>query len=174
MLNSKDVKDSIMQLLPEQDQERFESNGGVLTGLRLHFDKVKLEENMQEVATILKELGIDKHPVTSLAGLTTYENGEVWNELQNAEDFQALELILACSDACGFIHNNGTAIERNLNEIGEMNAILISNCGRAMIADDKRWTRLIRERVADRMLFLTEPELIKTYAPSSNMVAAQR
>lgn len=99
----------------------------------------------------------------SLASLTTLKSGRLWNRLQSLEDFQALDYLLACSDACGFIHNDVDTIKRNITEIGD-DLVLISRFGRSMVDDDNKWLQLIREKVVYNMYFLTDPESIKVFA----------
>lgn len=164
MLSTKDMKNSIMQLFAESQNDPYVVGNGILIGMRVVFDEKKLEESKQTIATILQELGIDEHPMISLSTLTTLKNGEVWNQLQCLEDFQTLELLLACSDACGFIHNDAGTIQRNINEIGDINSLLISTYGRSMIGDDKKWLQSIREAVIGKMYFLTDSESIKLSA----------
>lgn len=164
MLNSKDMKNSIIQLFAESQNDPYVVGNGILTSMRIGFDVKKLEKKKQEIAAILQELGIDEHPMISLSSLTTLKNGEVWNQLQSLEDFQALELLLACTDACGFVHNDSATIQRNINEIGDKNSILISASGRSMIGDDDKWLQSIREVVISKMYFLTDPESIKAFA----------
>ena len=164
MLNSKDIKSKIMQLFAESQDVPYVVGNGILTSMVVGFDERKLRESKQEIATILQELGIDERLMISLSSLTTLKNGEVWNQLQSLEDFQALELLLACSDACGFIHNDVATIQRNINEIGDINSILISKYGRAMFGDDDIWLQLIREIVVDKMYFFTGFESIKAFA----------
>lgn len=135
-----------------------------MTSTKLAFDERKLEENKQEIATILQELGIDEHPSISLASLTTLKSGEVWNRLQSLEDFYALDCLLACSDACGFIYNDVDTRKRNINKVGDINSVLISRYGRFMVGDDDNWVQLIRENVVNNMYFLTAPESIKVFA----------
>ena len=94
----------------------------------------------------------------------TLKSGFAWNQLQSLEDFQALELLLACSDACGFIHNDDDTIQRNIVEIGDLNSLLISSSGRFMVNSIEDWLRLIRKKVIDKMYFITDSESIKKYA----------
>lgn len=107
---------------------------------------------------------MDALPLISLATLTTMKDGSTWNQLQSLEDFKTLDLLLACSDACGFIHNDAGTIQRNINEIGDMTSILISRYGRSFIGNDDEWLKAIRESVINRMYFLTEPDVIRQFA----------
>lgn len=123
-----------------------------------------MKKKIGEIACILQELGIDEKPMISLSRLTTLKNGELWNELLCLEDFQALELLLACSDACGFIQNDLATIQRNISEIGDINSILISKIGRSLVGNDDEWLKLIKETVINKMYFLINPDRIKSFA----------
>lgn len=172
MLNTKDMKNNIIKLFAESQNEPYVIGHGILTSIKIGFDERKLEANKQAIATILQELGIDEQPMINLSSLTTLKNGEVWNQLSSLEDFQALELLLACSDACGFVHNDTDTIQRNINEMGDMNSILISKYGRSMIGDDNKWLKSIREIVIGTMYFLTDPESIKLSAGNQELIEA--
>lgn len=172
MLTTKEVKDYFMQLIVESQNDPYVIGNGILTNVKIGFDEKKLEGSKQAIATMLQELGVDEHVMIKLSSLTTLKNGDVWNQLKSLEDFQALEFILACSDACGFIHNDVGTIQRNINEIGDLNSILISAYGRPMIGDDEKWLEAIREIVIDKMYFITNPESIKLYASGSQEIAA--
>ena len=167
MLNSKEIKNDIMQLFVESQNDPYVIGNGILTSMKIGFDERKLNEKKREIATILKELGIDEHSMISLSRLTVLKNGEVWNKLQSLEDFQALELLLACSDACGFVQNDPATIQRNIAEIGDINSILISNIGRSLVGNDDEWLKAIRETIIKKMYFLTNPDSIKSFAINS-------
>ena len=167
MLNSKEIKNDIIQLFVENQNDPYVIGNGILTSMKIGFDERKLNEKKGEIATILQELGIDEHPMISLFKLTVLKNGEVWNKLQSLEDFQALELLLACSDACGFVQNDPATIQRNIIEIGDINSILISNIGRSLVGNDDEWLELIREIIIKKMYFLTNPDSIKSFATNS-------
>ena len=167
MLNSKEIKNDIIQLFVENQNDPYVIGNGILTSMKIGFDERKLNEKKGEIATILQELGIDEHPMISLFKLTVLKNGEVWNKLQSLEDFQALELLLACSDACGFVQNDPATIQRNIAEIGDINSILISNIGRSLVGNDDEWLKLIREIIIKKMYFLTDPDSIKSFATNN-------
>ena len=167
MLNSKEIINDIMQLFVESPKKPYVIGNGILTSTKIGFDEGKLNEKKGEIATILQELGIDEHSMISLLRLTVLKSDEVWNKLQSLEDFQALELLLACSDACGFVQNDPATIQRNIAEIGDINSILISNMGRSLVGNDDEWLRLIREIIIKKMYFLTNPDSIKSFAANS-------
>ncbi len=171
MLNSKDVKLNIMGLLATDESRR--TLGNRLNGETISFDSTKLAERRQEIATILAELGVHKQPMVSLKSLASKLSGEVWNELQTVEDIEAIDLLLACSDACGFINNGATTISNNINEIGALNATLISRAGRTIIGDDARWASIIRERIAGNVSFSTDQDEILEYAMADMAVAPE-
>lgn len=163
MLNSKNLKNNILQLFVESKDKPFVIGNGILINMKIGFDEEKLEENKQAIATILQELGIDEHRMIRLSGLTTLKNGEVWNPLQSIEDFQALELLLACSHACGFIDNDNTIIEMNIGQISEISgisSILLLKQG-IFTTDENEWLKFIKEVVIDNMYFFIDSENIK-------------
>lgn len=165
MLNSKDVKLNIMELLTTDESKR--TVGSRVNGQTMSFDSTKLAERRQEIATILTELGIHEQPKISLKSLAAKMSGEVWNELQTAEDIEALDLLLACSDACGFINNGATTVSDNINGLGALNATLLSPSGRAIVGNDTIWARLVRERIADNVSFYPAQDKILEYAIAS-------
>lgn len=167
MLNPREIKDSIMELVVSSIEVPFVAGNGILTNVRIGFDKAKLEANKQRIATMLQELGVDEHPLISLNSLTRLKNGEVWNQLRSLEDFQALEFLLACSDACGFIHNDACTIQMNINELGDLNSLIISGAGRTFFDNDAQWLESIRSVVVNNMYFLTDGIRIKKVAAGS-------
>lgn len=164
MLNSKELKENLINLFVENPDNNYVVGHGILTCMKIGFDENKLGAKKHEIASILQELGIDEAPLISLSCLMTLKSGAAWNQLQSLEDFQALELLLACSDACGFIHNDDDTIQRNIVEIGDLNSLLISSSARFMVNSIEDWLRLIRKKVIDKMYFITDSESIKKYA----------
>lgn len=167
MLNSNEIKNDIIQLFVGSQNDPYVIGNGILTSMKIGFDESKLNEKKGDIASILQELGIDEYSLISLSRLTVLKSGEVWNKLQSLEDFQALELLLACSDACGFIQNDPPTIQRNIAEIGDINSILISNKGRSLVDNDDEWLKLIREIVIEKMYFITNPDSIKSFATNN-------
>ncbi len=165
MLESKKIKNDIISFFAQNENVPYIVGNGVITGLRIGFDESKLEENKGRIATLLYQLGVSEHPLIRLSSLTKLKDGTVWNKVQTMDDFQALDLLIACSDACGFIHNDMNTIQRNVHEIGDVNSMLISKYGRVGI-DDETWLQLIRECVINNMYFFTEMETIKNFAIS--------
>ena len=163
MINSKELNKNIRDLFAETEEEEFVAGNGIQTNVRIGFNLAKLNEKKQEIAILLRELGVDEHVLIRLSSLTKYKNGETWNNLQSIEDYQTLELLLACADACGFIHNDFATIQRNIAEIGEFNSIVISKFGRILM-NDEDWLKAIRESIVNNMYFLTDPEKIRAYA----------
>lgn len=90
MLTITEMNEKILKLFANDKNTTYKVGHGILTNVKIGFDKEKLEETKHEIATILQEIGIDEHPMISLASLTTLKNGEVWNPLESLEDFQAL------------------------------------------------------------------------------------
>ena len=167
MLNSKELYNEITQLFALSEEVPYVVGNGILTSMKIGFDEKKLEHKKQEIADILQSLGVDEQPLIKLSCLTKLKDGQVWNKLESIEDFQALELLLACSHACGFIINDYDTILRNILELGDIPSILISRYGRIIIGNEGEWLRQIREVVIDRMFFFTNPENIKFAANGS-------
>lgn len=160
MINPKEIENNIIGLFAESKDEPYVVGNGILTHIKIAFSKKKIEENKKDIAVILQEIGIDEHPLINLSSLTKYKDGSFWNQLQTIEDFKALELLLACSDACGFIYNDLDTIERNINSIGDFGSLLISQIGISIYEDKDEWLKLIKERVIEKMFFLTDSENI--------------
>lgn len=160
MLNSKELKERIVQLLAEDKLTPYVIGNGIISNMKIGFNEEKLKNEKQKIAEILKSLGVNEHPLIKLSDLTKLKNGDTWNNLQTIEDFQALELLLACSHACGFINNDDTIIRKNIMNLGDIGSISISPFRKAFIKNDDEWLRLIREDVIDGMFFFTNPEYI--------------
>ncbi len=174
MINSKDIKNGIMQLLAVDENTPYVIGNGIIIGTKIAFDVKKLDEKKQKLATILHELGIDENNMIKLSRLTVLKNGEAWNNLQSLEDFQALELLLACSDACGFINNDLITRQLNINEIGTENLILVTEYSRAFIGDDDKWLQSIREKIVDKMDFFIDSDKIRTFTGQENLLGVSR
>lgn len=172
MLSSKDLEKTITQLFAKNQSNPYVVGNGLLQSMRIAFDKKKLDKVKPEIATLLQDLGVDEHPLINLTNLTTLKNGEVWNQLQSLEDWKALELLVACSDACGFIINDSSVKIRNINNLGD-NVGLIESDFYYDFADENghinydEWLKSIREKVADNMYFLPSPESIKAFVGGS-------
>jgi len=164
MYNSEDIKRKILGYLAEDSKMPYVVGNGIITNISIGFDLAKINSAKKEIAKILVDLGIDEKPLISLHSLTTLKDGTVWNSLNNITDFQALELLLACSEACGFLNNNWYTKHMNINSIGEIHSVLISGSGRSLVGDDNEWLHLIRENVVNKMYFLTDTDCIKAYA----------
>ncbi len=162
MLSTKELKTYLCSLFAEKEDTPYVAGNGILTSVRIGFDAEKIEKNKRTIAKMLEEIGIAEKPMISLESLTKLKNGEAWNELQTMEDFQALELLLASSNACGFILNDETIKQLNINEMGELNSILISSFGPSLVGDQDKWLRLIRETIINHMYFLTDIEKIQS------------
>ena len=167
MINLKELLEMLFSLLAKNETVPFVFGHGIITEQQIAFDENLLENSKSKIANILKDLGIDEFPCISLEMLTTLKSGETWNELQSKEDFEALELLLACSDACGFIINDTLTAQRNNFEIGDLSSLLTSQFGTRLTEgfnDD--WLRMIREIVIKEMHFWTDIDKINEYTNS--------
>ncbi len=162
MLSPKELQSYLSNLFVESAETPYVVGNGIITTMRISFDAEKIEQNKRTIAKMLEEIGIDGKPLISLESLTKLKDGEKWNELQSMEDFQALELLLASSNACGFIQNDDMVKQLNINEVGDLTSILISAAGPALIGDTDKWLRLIRETIISHMYFLTDMEKIQS------------
>ena len=116
---------------------------------------------------ILNELDIENKPIVSLKTLTRLKNGEVWNSLQSMDDFHALNLLVACADACQFLENSIEVQQLNIGQLG-YNADLITTSGRQAINNEEEWLKLMRERVLDSVLYLSYNENVKSTISTSH------
>ena len=135
MLKSKEIYDMIKPLIGKNEKNIYGS--GIRPSVHLSFDEVKLEGSKQKIADILMEIGIENEAMIKLSSLMTLKNGEVWNDLKTMEDFQALELLLASSDACGFINNSLDIIQMNIHEVGELNSLALTSAGISYFGEGK-------------------------------------
>lgn len=154
MIDSKDLLELLMGLLAESLDKPLVYGHGIITEQQIAFDKEILEKNKSMIASFLKELGVDQYSSISLERLTKLKNGDAWNELQTKEEFETLEYLLACCDACGFITNNILTIQRNEYELGDVSSILTSDFGERMNSGiNDEWLHMLREHVVSWMHF---------------------
>ncbi len=139
---------------------------GIRPSVHLSFDEAKLEESKQKIADILMEIGIENEAMIKLSSLMTLKNGEVWNDLKTMEDFHALELLLASSDACGFINNSLDIIQMNIHAVGELNSLTLTSAGISYFGEGQ-WLELVRTSVIDKMHYLVNGEAIRKHASNS-------
>lgn len=169
MIDSKDLLELLMGLLAESLDKPLVYGHGIITEQQIAFDKEILEKNKSMIASFLKELGVDQYSSISLERLTKLKNGDAWNELQTKEEFETLEYLLACCDACGFITNNILTIQRNEYELGEVSSILTSDFGERMNSGiNEEWLQILRECVISRMYFPVNNDKITQYSCDDN------
>lgn len=164
MLKSNEINNLIRPLIGKNEKNIYGS--GIRPSVHLTFDEKKLEESKQKIADILMEIGIEDKDFIQLSSLTTLKNGEVWNELMTMTDFYALELLLACSDACGFINNSLDTIQTNIHNVGEPNSLILTSAGISHYGEGK-WLELIRLSAIDKMCYFVNGDAIKKYASNS-------
>ena len=160
MLNSKEIVDFVRGLMIEDHlKEKFVKGRGLTTGIVWGFVPERLEEAKGEVAKLLNELDIHDNPWISANDLLVLKNKEMWNKLGSYEDYQALDLLIAVSNACGFIdHNIGNEM-MNVLFMGEGNSIVISRYGRSIINNDEKWLEGVREVLAHVHFIIIEDEI---------------
>ncbi len=164
MLSTKDMKKTLVGLLPSSEGVPFVIGNGLFDRMELGFDEKKLEEKKGEIASYLMEIGADELPLVSLASLTKLKDGSTWNNLNTLEDFQALELLVAVSDASGFIINNDVIRQMNINEVGN-DSILLTLFGKMGFETDEEWVAAVKESIVDHMFFFTDSDAIRLNAP---------
>ncbi len=165
MFDLKDLLEMLESVLSEELNKPFVFGHGIITEQQIAFDEDALENNKERIATLLKYLGIAELSSMTLERLTKLKNGDTWNELQNKEEFEALEYLLACSDACGFIVNNILAIQKNCFELGSISSILTSDFGeRVNNGINEEWLKTLREEVIGKMHFSVNADKINEYA----------
>ena len=172
MIDSKELKELLFELLAGDFEHPFVYGHGIITEQQTAFDKEVLEKNKAYIANVLKEIGVEELSYITLERLTKLKDGETWNELQTKEEFETLELLLSCSDACGFIDNGILAMQRNEFELGSVSSILTSDFGERWnngITDE--WLCRIREEIITKMRFKTNAERINEYDNSGDALA---
>ena len=145
-----------------KDKNNLLVGNGIITGRSIGFNKRKVEETKPIIASLLNEIGIVEKPLISLELLTKNKNGETWNNLLNIDDFKTLDLLLAYSDAAGFILNNTYVQQLNVNQIGELSSTVISFDGRQLVGDDAKWLEMIR-LFSENMIFVPTGEEISKH-----------
>lgn len=171
MLKKEELLELLIGLLVEDFDHSFVYGHGIITEQQVAFDQELLEKNKHIIANFLRELGIDELSSITLERLTKLKNGETWNVLQTKEDFETLEYLLACSDACGFINNGISTINKNIFELGDISVILTSDFGDRLNQIDNQWLQVMREGIIKRMHFPTRIDKIKEYASSGDNLA---
>lgn len=167
MLKTNEIKEKLSNLMVEDLSIPYLIGNGINLGESIGFDIEKLERNKREIALILNELDIENKPIVSLKTLTRLKNGEVWNSLQSMDDFHALNLLVACADACQFLENGQEIQQLNIGQLG-YNADLITTSGRQAINNEEEWLKLMRERVLDSVLYLSYNENVKSTISTSH------
>ena len=124
-----------------------------------------IEEARPTLPHLLYQLETSQPPLIDPTHLLTTQTGEEWNHLLSMEDFHALDLLLACSDACGFIYNNAMVTMMNIAELGDA-SILISPLGKSLFKSSEEWLTSIRENVLHKMYFPVDKEAIRKFASS--------
>ncbi|MCX4365164.1 MAG: hypothetical protein OSJ70_05265 [Bacilli bacterium] len=172
MFDLKDLLEVLESILSEDLSKPFVFGHGIITEQQIAFDKEALENNKARIASLLKYLGIAGLSSVTLERLTKLKNGDTWNELQTKEEFEALEYLLACSDACGFIVNNILTSQKNCFELGSISSILTSDFGeRFYNGITGEWLKTLREEVIGKMHFSVNGEKINEYATLENSSA---
>ena len=153
MFNLKELKEYIMQLVAKDEHIPYVVGYGILKDTRIKFDKWKLKQKMPEIASNMQKLRINdsmshladfryRNGEFPLSDFTTLKTGEVWNQLQSIEELQALDLFMACLDACGFVWKSEA-----------MYSFLLSNDARIEAGNDDRWLQLLREKVVNNTYY---------------------
>ena len=159
MIKKKELLKTLQGLIVKSEKEEYVTGRGILTGRSVGFSKSKLEKVRPEIESMLREMGIDMSPLTSLEKFTKLKDGTVWNDLSTMDDFKTLDLLLAVSNACEFIINDDMVLQLNIGEMGEIASILIApsvNRGYEIFGlDDEKWLNRIKESVIGHMYFLT-------------------
>ena len=133
------------------------------------FDIKDLEEIKGEIASYLIEIGLDKIGQITLEDFTKDENGNIFNKFSNFFDYNNLQLIVAASHACGFIHRTAEDLKRTMNEISEEDAMIISIAWRSKYLSTDRRIREYKEHILSHTYYSVVPETIYQYAtPSRN------
>ncbi len=169
MLNSDIIIADISNLIAKKNEKCIIGNG-ILSSMKIAFNEEKLAENKSSIAQILQEIGLDQYPLTNLANLTTLKNGETWNKLETLKDFQALEFLLACSSACGFIKNDTKTISKNIENLGG-NSLFITLTVRKIMNNDEKWLEIMKQRILQNMHFLTNPATILEYSSKNKILS---
>lgn len=177
MINSKELLEVLESLLARNEKNPFSwiFGHGIITEQQTVFDNELLEKNKSKIANILKELDLTNDSYISLDNLTKLKNGVTWNKFQTKEDFLALELLLACSDACGFIINDFITIQSNNLRIGDFSSLLTSQFGRRIIDGiNDEWLHTVREKIIKNMYFTVDINKINKVADSSKDSSAHQ
>ena len=159
-LEPKIIREYLLSLLASENSCQV-AGYGILINTRIGFDEEKLLKNKKIIARIIQRIGLDEKRLIPLSSLTILKNGDVWNKIDTIEDFQALDLFVACLDACGFIYNGLDTIQRNINLVGEVNSVIISGNGRTLVGDDNEWLTAIRQCVIGAMYYTVNIDNIK-------------
>ena len=154
-----------LRRLYPSDNGTFVIGDGIMSTMVYPFDDVALENIKHEIATYLNNIGIDKKDRITLDDLTRYEDGKEWNKLQTMLEFEALELLLSCAHACGFIHKTPNDLRQTISEVGEENDILVSNSWEEEYSE-KEWLKALKRFVTGHTYFSVRKDYIERYANS--------
>ena len=167
MLKTTEIKEKLSDLMIDDLNTPYLVGNSIILCEAIWFDEEKLERNKKDIALILNELDIERKPLVSLKTLTRLKNGEEWNSLQSMDDFHALNLLVACADACQFLENSMEVQQLNAGQLGG-NAEIITTVVRQTINNDEEWLKLIRERVLNKVFYLAYDENVKSTISTSH------
>ena len=164
MINIKDLKDKLEKCITKNNNIQTIEGNSIIFGVKIGFDAEKLENIESDIAQVLYNAGANEVEEISLDNISKNKNGESWNIIQNLEDIETLNLLVASADALELINNNDLTQKENAKKIGEYYQIVLSSVGRQVVNNDRKWVGFIRDYISKSVSYPTNPELIESFA----------
>ena len=166
MLKVNELQEKIASLLANEESKTVVSGNGITAAKRYTFNQSSIDQSKRDIAAILKELGIDEVETVSVEDFTTLKDGSEYIGLRTMGEYDTLELLIACADACGFIRNNAENMRKSNAELGRINTVLLSDIGRKMVGNDSMWLNNIKNNVIGHIRYATNQRLINSCVPT--------
>ena len=132
---------------------------GIIAGQYWNFNPTKLEESKGKIIEILKALGVDDKEKISLRDLMTLKDGTVWNGFLDEDDYRALELLVACANACGFLINDEDTELQNRNA-----SVGLTTRYNKSLMSDMEWLKVMKDYgLVDKIFYTISKGAIKEY-----------
>ncbi len=161
MIEPKKLKKFISKLTINDSEEESVVGNGVRSDISIRFNKRKLDLAKPKLLKIFNELNVGGEAIVSLKDLTLLKDGTVWNNLDDLEDFQALELFLCALDASGIVCNNDDVRQMNNDELGSLTSLVITKFGIDFAGGINKWLQLMKKYIMDTLYVIVSSNFRK-------------
>jgi hypothetical protein len=163
MLDIKYINSLIYSVLGVKGNNPSIKGKGIILDTTYFFDQEKLNQQMLDIAHLFQELGVGEQPLVRLSSLTKLKNGTTWNNLLTMDDFNTLNILLACGNACDFIINDDDVRKQNKDLIGNLVSHIISTEYIELGLNQSIWLRIFKDSLANKMIFPVNSQILNSY-----------